>query len=123
MDNTHDTQDRTGIATWLAVFGSGIALGVVIGIAFAPARGRETREAIARATRDGRDRAEKLMSRGREAAVRQQERVNRLANTAGDYVRSARRTVGEQTQAVKSAIDRARGGAKIDEARTGDSIA
>jgi gas vesicle protein len=111
---THDADspehhtDATRLRAWLTSFGCGAIVGFALGIAFAPSRGRDTRRAVAAATRRGRERTSKLIERGRRAAGRQHARMDGLVHTAGDRMRGIADDVAKRGEAMKSAFESGR---------------
>jgi gas vesicle protein len=104
-DSPEHHTDATRLRAWLTSFGCGAIVGFALGIAFAPSRGRDTRHAVAAATRRGRERASRLIERGRRAASRQHARMDDLVNTTGDRMRSIADDVAMRGEAMKSAFE------------------
>lgn len=74
----------------LAWFLAGIGVGALIGVLYAPKSGRETRDDIAQGAREG---TEYLRTKGREAAKRAGELVDKGKQQAGEYVDRGREMV------------------------------
>jgi hypothetical protein len=94
------------VSTWLSGFGWGVMFGAVLGVAFAPARGRDTRHRIGAATRDGHARAANMIGRCRTALSSRHARAIELIHTAGDHVRDVTGNIAYKTQAVRSFVSR-----------------
>jgi len=110
-------------AQGLAWFLAGLGVGALVGILYAPKSGRETREDIAQSARDG---SEYLRTKGREAAGRVGDLVDRGKDQVGDYVDRGREAfdrgraqweefvergkslVGDQSARVGAAVDAGR---------------
>jgi gas vesicle protein len=87
-----------GLAWLLA----GLGIGALVGILYAPKRGRETREDIAHGAREG---TEYLRTRTKRAV----EQVGTLADKGkeqvGNYVERGRSLVGDQSNRVAAAVE------------------
>ncbi len=110
-------------AQGLAWFLAGLGVGALVGILYAPKSGRETREDIAQGAREGSD---YLRAKGREAAVRVGDLVDRGKDQVGDYVDRGREVfdrgraqweefvergkslVGDQSSRIGAAVDAGR---------------
>ena len=60
----------SSVGTVLAAFAVGAIAGAAVALLFAPASGAETRRKLAERAREGRDRVDDLVDRGREAFER-----------------------------------------------------
>ena len=61
---THEQRQSSGAGVLLA-FLAGAAMGAAVALLYAPARGQETREAVNRRAREGRDRVLEALRQGR----------------------------------------------------------
>lgn len=114
-----DESKINGIAWFIA----GISVGALVGLLYAPKSGRETREDITGAAREG---AEYLRARGKDAAEyasdlygkgkeyandyvdRGREYVDRGRAQWGEFVERGRNLVNEQSTRVAAAVDAGR---------------
>ena len=71
-----DTGGRANTATGIRAFAVGAAVGAVVTLLCAPARGRETRAYLTQTARNGRERAQHAARAGREAFARQRSRFD-----------------------------------------------
>jgi gas vesicle protein len=83
---SEDSSNGQGVAWFLA----GLGVGALIGILYAPKSGRETREDLAQGARDG---SEYLRVRGRQAAERAGQMVDKGKEQVNQYVGRGREVV------------------------------
>jgi len=84
----------------LIAFLIGGATGAALALLFAPQSGRETREMLSDAAREGARRARDAADRGREIGERAVERGRRMVDDAGE-------TVSRQAERVADSLDKA----------------
>ena len=83
---SEDSSNGQGVAWFLA----GLGVGALIGILYAPKSGRETREDLAQGAREG---SEYLRARGRQAAERAGQMVDKGKEQVNQYVGRGREVV------------------------------
>jgi gas vesicle protein len=83
---SEDSNNGQGVAWFLA----GLGVGALIGILYAPKSGRETREDLAQSAREG---SEYLRARGRQAADRAGQMVDKGKEQMNQYVGRGREVV------------------------------
>jgi gas vesicle protein len=71
-----DTREGANTATGIRAFAVGAAVGAVVTLLCAPARGKDTRSYLTQAARNGRERAQHAARAGREAFARQRTRFD-----------------------------------------------
>jgi len=90
-----------------SAFVCGLLTGALVGLLFAPARGRDTRRRLSSAARDGRDRVSHFVTKNRHVIAEKQARMASLVDHARTRVE---RTTSEAAAAMKharAAIDHA----------------
>jgi len=95
--------------------GCALLTGAVLGILFAPARGREVRREIMWNVHKGRERASrlrdgasKLIDRRRHGAAREKNRVDGLVHTAGQHAGEIQAGIANAMHDAKAAFERGR---------------
>jgi gas vesicle protein len=83
-------------------FLTGMGIGAMIGILFAPQAGEKTRELIAGRAEEGRD---YLTQKGRAVREQTSSYVERGKETAGSYVERGKEAVAHQREQLASAIE------------------
>jgi gas vesicle protein len=106
--NQNDFAVSPDFRAWALGFACGVMSGALLGVLFAPARGREMRERIGGAARQGRDRASGVITENREAVVRQKERVEALVDEARKQVGHMTGEVAAAMRDAKSTFERAK---------------
>ena len=112
---SEDSNNGLGVAWFLA----GLGVGALIGILYAPKSGRETREDLAQSAREG---SEYLKARGRQAAERAGQIVDKGKEQVSHYVGRGREVVDRGRAQWEDFVERGKNLVQDQTSRVGAAV-